>query len=146
MNLDDADAIDFLEIAAHLGYLGYTVVPPAVGNQWFLAKHKDRWNFGFRRWRSSLFLKCTVGLEESDLGDRGQLLEWLNELQIKARLTSYHTAKNSLGQPYVEAAALLPIEYDRSAFGAWMLTWIEEISRITMPIRRQSESDRCACE
>jgi hypothetical protein len=24
MNADDADAIDFMEIASHLGYLGYT--------------------------------------------------------------------------------------------------------------------------
>ncbi len=146
MNAEDADAVGLLEVAAHLGYLGYKVTPPADDDSWCVASHPERWRFVFRRWRSFVFLRCVVQLTEADTANRWHVLEWVNALRLKAKLTCFHAGRDGEEQAYVEATAVLQVGCDRAAFGAWMLTWVEEISRITLPIPRQSESDAYACD
>lgn len=130
MNTEDADAIHFMEIASHLGYLGYTVTSPPSGAIWYTASHPTRWKFAFTRWRNFLWLRCVVDLPEGISSDSEQGLECVNRLRIDSRIVSYHLA-NDDGEHVIEASAFLPIAYDRKAFGEWMLLWIEETSRIT---------------
>jgi hypothetical protein len=111
-----------------------------------LAEHSERWNFAFRRRRSLLFLQCSVSLPEADAADISRVMEWLNDLRLKARLTSYSAATHPTGEAYLEAAAILPVAYERAVFGGWIMTWIEEISRLTLPVPRLSGMSSCACE
>ena len=130
MNAEDADAIHFMEIASHLGYLGYTVTPPTAGATWYTASHASRWRFGFTRWSGFLWLRCVVTLPEVYSADCARSLALVNQLRINARVASYYLA-NDEENSLVEATAFLPAAYDRTAFGDWILLWIEETSRIS---------------
>jgi hypothetical protein len=133
MNPDDADAVHFMEIAAHLGYLGYEVAPPPDGQPWFIATHPDNWTFGFARRNTYLWLRCVVTLPDDELCDFPRTLEWVNELRREASLAKYHVTREDGGECIVEASALLPLAYDRKSFGAWMLQWVEDTSRLAKP-------------
>ena len=130
MNAEDADAVYFMDIASHLGYLGYTVMPPSDGAVWYTASHPSRWTFVFTRWRSFLWLRCVVDLPKEVSSESPQALARVNHMRVDARVVAYHLAHEH-GQHVVEATAFLPITYDRQSFGDWMLMWIEETSRIT---------------
>jgi hypothetical protein len=131
MNAEDADAVQFMEIASHLGYLGYAVSPPPEDATWYAATHPNRWNFLFTRWRGFLWLRCVVDLPAGVTSDCTRALEWVNEVRVNARVASYHVAEYRDGEHVIEATAFLPIAYDRQAFGALMLNWIEDTSRIS---------------
>jgi len=133
MNAEDADAIHFMEIASHLGYLGYTVMPPPSGAMWYTASHPSRWKFAFTRWRSFLWLRCVVNLPEGICSECPQALDRVNQLRIDSRVVAYHLA-NDDGEHVIEATTFLPIAYDRQAFGEWMLLWIEETTRISAAV------------
>ena len=133
MNAEDADAIHFMEIASHLGYLGYTVTPPPAGAMWYTASHPSRWKFAFTRWRTFLWLRCVVNLPEGVSSECPQALDRVNQLRIDSRVVAYHLA-NDDGEHVIEATAFLPIAYDRQAFGEWMLLWIEETTRISAAV------------
>jgi hypothetical protein len=137
MNADDEDAIDFMEIASHLGYLGYTVTPPPDGSRWCCASHTDHWTFGFTRWRGFLWLRCGVPLSAEESADVAATLEWVNDIRHSARVTKFHIARDPSGEVYVEASAFLPFAYEREAFGVWMLQWVQETSRINPPASRR---------
>jgi hypothetical protein len=139
MNADDADAVDFMEIAAHLSYLGYSVMPPPDGSCWFGASHPDRWSFGFMRWRGFLWLRCAVNLPAGESEQSVGTLEWVNDLRRGARITSFCVQRDQSGSDFVEASAFLPFTYERKAFGIWMLQWIQETSRIVVPASRRGE-------
>jgi len=136
MNTEDADAIFFMETASHLGYLGYTITPPPAGAAWYTASHPSRWTFVFSRWRGFLWLRCVVNLPEGVTSDSKQSLERINDLRGPARLVNYHLAQDENGEHVVEAAAFLPIAYDRQSFGDWILQWIEETARISASLFR----------
>lgn len=137
MNADDADAVDFMEIASHLGYLGYSVTPPPDGSRWYCASHANHWTFGFTRWRGFLWLRCGVALSANEAADSIATLERVNNHQRMARVTKFHVARDSAGQVSIEATAFLPFTYERAAFGTRMLQWIQETSRISLPASKQ---------
>jgi len=120
MNAEDADAVHFMEIASHLGYLGYSVTPPPAGEMWYVAEHPTRWTFVFARYRCFLWLRCVVNLPEGVSSDYPRALARTNELRMDARMASYHLA-NDQGEHVIEASAFLPATYDRQSFGEWML-------------------------
>jgi hypothetical protein len=129
MNTEDADIIHFMDIASHLGYLGYTVTPPPDEAMWYTASHPSRWKFVFTRWRGFLWLRCVVTLPDDISADCSRSLARVNQLRLDARLAAYHLAEDE-GDTVIDATAFLPIAYDRKDFGEWMLLWIEETSRI----------------
>lgn len=143
MNAEDADTVHFMDIASHLGYLGYTVTPPPVGAMWYTASHPSRWTFAFTRWRDFLWLRCVVDLPEGVSSECTRALARVNHLRVDARVAAYHLA-NEHGRHVIEAAAFLPITYDRQTFGNWMLMWIEETSRITAEVFLEPISEEYA--
>jgi hypothetical protein len=144
MNADDANAVDFMDFAAHLSYFGYTVTPPPDGSRWYIATHPERWKFAFTRWRGFLWLRCGVTLTAGEAADSPATLAWVNDLRRGARITKFHVESDPSGEDFVEATAFLPFAYDRKAFGVWMLQWIQETSRIILPVsKRESQKERC---
>jgi len=137
MNADDADAVDFMEFAAHLGYLGYTVTPPPDGSRWYTAAHPEKLTFGFTRWRLFLWLRCGVTLSSDEAADSLDTLEWVNDMRHSSRITNFHVDRDPSGKTFVEASAFLPFAYDREAFGVWMLQWIQETARMVAPVSKR---------
>lgn len=142
MNTDDADAVRFMEIAAHLGYLGYEVTPPPEGRLWFVASHPAHWTFGFARWNTFLWLQCVVTLPDDEFCDLTRTLEWVNELRRDASIAKYHVTQETDGECVVEASALLPLAYDRQSYGPWMLQWVEDTSRLARPRMQSYRQER----
>ena len=133
MNDEDADAVHFMDVASHLGYLGYTVTPPPAGAIWYTASHPARWKWAFTRWRGFLWLRCLVTLPSGVSAESPRALEQVNQLRLDARIAAYHLAQNDEDH-IIEATAFLPIEYDRQTFGEWILLWIEETTRISTTV------------
>ena len=130
MNAEDADAVQFMDFASHIGYLGYTVTPPPVGAKWYTATHPARWKWAFTRWRGFLWLRCVVTLPKGVSAEGPRALEQVNELRLDARVAAYHLAHDD-EEHLIEATAFLPIAYDRQAFGEWILHWVEDTTRIS---------------
>ena len=140
MNAEDSDVVRFMEIAAHLGYLGYTIRPPADDSCWYIANHPSKWRFCFTRWRAFLWLRCSLALPACDSAERVSALEALNALQEDAVVTKYHLDDPEGGEWGIEATAFLPIDYDRQLFGSWALRWIEETDKLAPICRSKNKS------
>ena len=132
MNAEDADIIFFMDFAAHLGYLGYAVSPPSDYSRWYVASNAHGMSFRFTRWRQFLWMRNSLTLPTPPNGDQTDLLEWINSLRKTAVITKYHMYKCSSEQLAVEAAAFLPVHYDKSQYAIWLLRWIKETDSLAM--------------
>jgi hypothetical protein len=134
MNASDADAVHFLDLAAHLGYLGYSVTPPEDESRWYRACHDQRYTFRFARWRQFLWLQTSVVLSSQQGSERTAALAWINLLRQAARLTKYHVYGGRDKALVVDADAFLPIGYDRRQYATWLLQWVKETDCLAGPV------------
>jgi hypothetical protein len=134
MNAQDADVVHFLDLAAHLGYLGYLVKPPEDDSRWYHACHDMKYTFRFARWRQFLWLQTSVVLSAAALRERPAALAWVNTLRQAARLTKYHVYAGPDENLVVDADAFLPSRYDRRQYATWLLQWVKETDCLAGPV------------
>lgn len=144
MNADDQDSVLFMDVASHLGFLGYSVEPPSENDHWYLANHPIKYSFWFRRQEALLRMLCRVSLGPAKPGVRALLLRAINAINEDTDVAGFSIAECRDGDWDLCIVGNLPLRYEQQEFGSLFLLWQEECHRLDSIWRayEQPENER----
>lgn len=134
MNKQDLDAVDLLEVATHLGYFGYEVMPAEADGDWYTAKSNATWSFECSRWRNFLCLRRYRNLKKPKEVGLGEYYELVNRVQQSSSVTQLVITENDGENVTVHSWAMIPASYDRRSFGRHLLNWTRDADRLQTAI------------
>lgn len=130
MNKQDSDAIDLLEIATHLSYFGYQVMPVESDGEWYAARGNATWSFEFARWQAFLCLRRSRTFRKSRDTDFGKYHDLVNRVRRISAVTQLVLSEDDAENFTVHSWAMIPATYDRRSFSRNFMDWTRDADRL----------------